>query len=178
MRWEQKAPTLGLHPELAPLPAGRPEAPLALTHKDMCLVFCAFASWAVKTSDLQAPDAWKTGVWCVGLGKEGVCREEGRDAITKMCWWKNAAVFLLFQRCFLTSPIGMFVPTPCLGSFPMHRVCCLARSCVPQFYPRTAFAELVGTKVALRRHQDGIEVAPGCWEICSPRRSPGSRHPG
>lgn len=71
MRWEQKAPTLGLHPELAPLPAGRPEAPLALTHKDMCLVFCAFASWAVKTSDLQAPDAWKTGVWCVGLGKEG-----------------------------------------------------------------------------------------------------------
>ncbi|NWR72668.1 PERM1 protein, partial [Centropus unirufus] len=39
---------------------GRPEAPLTLTHKDMCLVFCAFASWAVKTSDLQAPDAWKT----------------------------------------------------------------------------------------------------------------------
>ncbi|NXK17980.1 PERM1 protein, partial [Arenaria interpres] len=39
---------------------GNPEAPLALTHKDMCLVFCAFASWAVKTSDLQAPDAWKT----------------------------------------------------------------------------------------------------------------------
>ncbi|XP_010008329.1 PREDICTED: PGC-1 and ERR-induced regulator in muscle protein 1-like [Nestor notabilis] len=39
---------------------GSPEVPLALTHKDMCLVFCAFASWAVKTSDLQAPDAWKT----------------------------------------------------------------------------------------------------------------------
>ncbi|NXN12935.1 PERM1 protein, partial [Indicator maculatus] len=39
---------------------GGPEIPLALTHKDMCLVFCAFASWAVKTSDLQAPDAWKT----------------------------------------------------------------------------------------------------------------------
>ncbi|XP_071622841.1 PGC-1 and ERR-induced regulator in muscle protein 1 [Heliangelus exortis] len=39
---------------------GSPEAPLVLTHKDMCLVFCAFASWAVKTSDLQAPDAWKT----------------------------------------------------------------------------------------------------------------------
>ncbi|NWW45972.1 PERM1 protein, partial [Pedionomus torquatus] len=39
---------------------GGPEVPLALTHKDMCLVFCAFASWAVKTSDLQAPDAWKT----------------------------------------------------------------------------------------------------------------------
>nr|XP_013815080.1 PREDICTED: PGC-1 and ERR-induced regulator in muscle protein 1 [Apteryx mantelli mantelli] len=42
---------------------GRPEAPLALTHKDMCLVFCAFASWAVKTSDLQAPDAWKTSMY-------------------------------------------------------------------------------------------------------------------
>ncbi|NXO05029.1 PERM1 protein, partial [Rhinopomastus cyanomelas] len=39
---------------------GDPESPLALTQKDMCLVFCAFASWAVKTSDLQAPDAWKT----------------------------------------------------------------------------------------------------------------------
>uniref|UniRef100_A0A8D0BSP4 Uncharacterized protein n=1 Tax=Salvator merianae TaxID=96440 RepID=A0A8D0BSP4_SALMN len=25
----------------------------------MCLGFLAFASWAVKTSDLQAPDAWK-----------------------------------------------------------------------------------------------------------------------
>ncbi|XP_074414609.1 PGC-1 and ERR-induced regulator in muscle protein 1 isoform X6 [Zonotrichia albicollis] len=36
------------------------EQPRVLSHKDMCLVFCAFASWAVKTSDLQAPDAWKT----------------------------------------------------------------------------------------------------------------------
>ncbi|NWY99485.1 PERM1 protein, partial [Loxia curvirostra] len=36
------------------------EEPRVLSHKDMCLVFCAFASWAVKTSDLQAPDAWKT----------------------------------------------------------------------------------------------------------------------
>uniref|UniRef100_A0A8C2YB38 Secreted protein n=1 Tax=Coturnix japonica TaxID=93934 RepID=A0A8C2YB38_COTJA len=84
----------------------------------MCLVFCAFASWAVKTSDLQAPDAWKTGVCGV--------------------------------------------------------ICCIERSSVPQFYPRTAFAELVGTKVALRQHQDGIKVAPGCWEQCSQRRSPGS----
>ncbi|KAJ7420653.1 PPARGC1 and ESRR induced regulator, muscle 1 [Pitangus sulphuratus] len=39
---------------------GTAEDPRVLTHKDMCLVFCAFASWAVKTSDLQAPDAWKT----------------------------------------------------------------------------------------------------------------------
>ncbi|NWI49007.1 PERM1 protein, partial [Calyptomena viridis] len=39
---------------------GTADDPRVLTHKDMCLVFCAFASWAVKTSDLQAPDAWKT----------------------------------------------------------------------------------------------------------------------
>ncbi|XP_054856968.1 PGC-1 and ERR-induced regulator in muscle protein 1 [Eublepharis macularius] len=38
-----------------------PERPLqlALTHRDMCLGFVAFASWAVKSSNLQAPDAWK-----------------------------------------------------------------------------------------------------------------------
>ncbi|XP_048374427.1 PGC-1 and ERR-induced regulator in muscle protein 1 [Sphaerodactylus townsendi] len=38
-----------------------PERPLqpAVTHRDMCLGFVAFASWAVKTSNLQAPDAWK-----------------------------------------------------------------------------------------------------------------------
>ncbi|XP_010179262.1 PREDICTED: PGC-1 and ERR-induced regulator in muscle protein 1-like [Mesitornis unicolor] len=47
-------------PEMALALTGQPETPLALTHKDMCLVFCAFASWAVKTSDLHAPDAWKT----------------------------------------------------------------------------------------------------------------------
>ncbi|XP_054147841.1 PGC-1 and ERR-induced regulator in muscle protein 1 [Melozone crissalis] len=41
-------------------PLQGPEEPRVLSHKDMCLVFCAFASWAVKTSDLQAPDAWKT----------------------------------------------------------------------------------------------------------------------
>uniref|UniRef100_A0A8D2ALR4 PPARGC1 and ESRR induced regulator, muscle 1 n=1 Tax=Sciurus vulgaris TaxID=55149 RepID=A0A8D2ALR4_SCIVU len=26
----------------------------------MCLVFVAFATWAVRTSDLHTPDAWKT----------------------------------------------------------------------------------------------------------------------
>uniref|UniRef100_A0A2K6GP60 PPARGC1 and ESRR induced regulator, muscle 1 n=2 Tax=Propithecus coquereli TaxID=379532 RepID=A0A2K6GP60_PROCO len=26
----------------------------------MCLVFVAFATWAVRTSDLHSPDAWKT----------------------------------------------------------------------------------------------------------------------
>nr|XP_010305767.1 PREDICTED: PGC-1 and ERR-induced regulator in muscle protein 1-like [Balearica regulorum gibbericeps] len=68
---EEKLPLVPLAPlgrgqaqpeglDMALVLTGRPEAPLALTHKDMCLVFCAFASWAVKTSDLQAPDAWKT----------------------------------------------------------------------------------------------------------------------
>ncbi|XP_027513731.1 PGC-1 and ERR-induced regulator in muscle protein 1 [Corapipo altera] len=46
--------------EMALVLRGTAEDPRVLTHKDMCLVFCAFASWAVKTSDLQAPDAWKT----------------------------------------------------------------------------------------------------------------------
>ncbi|XP_064253102.1 PGC-1 and ERR-induced regulator in muscle protein 1 [Passer domesticus] len=47
-------------PEDALALRGAAEEPRVLSHKDMCLVFCAFASWAVKTSDLQAPDAWKT----------------------------------------------------------------------------------------------------------------------
>ncbi|NXA80940.1 PERM1 protein, partial [Thryothorus ludovicianus] len=52
--WPQDAdPALALRGAAA-------EDPRVLSHKDMCLVFCAFASWAVKTSDLQAPDAWKT----------------------------------------------------------------------------------------------------------------------
>uniref|UniRef100_A0A8V5H8R8 Uncharacterized protein n=1 Tax=Melopsittacus undulatus TaxID=13146 RepID=A0A8V5H8R8_MELUD len=40
---------------------------------DMCLVFCAFASWAVKTSDLQAPDAWKTMTADLNLALGQVC---------------------------------------------------------------------------------------------------------
>uniref|UniRef100_A0A8C0ANH7 Uncharacterized protein n=1 Tax=Buteo japonicus TaxID=224669 RepID=A0A8C0ANH7_9AVES len=40
----------------------------------MCLVFCAFASWAVKTSDLQAPDAWKTSTYGAQPGGRGVGR--------------------------------------------------------------------------------------------------------
>ncbi|NXP78974.1 PERM1 protein, partial [Ramphastos sulfuratus] len=57
---------------------GGPERPLALTHKDMCLVFCAFASWAVKTSDLQAPDAWKTSMYGALSGGRRVGR---------VSWW-------------------------------------------------------------------------------------------
>lgn len=38
-----------------------PLTPFTVSQKDMCLVFVAFASWAVRTSDLHTPDAWKTG---------------------------------------------------------------------------------------------------------------------
>ncbi|XP_004863956.1 PGC-1 and ERR-induced regulator in muscle protein 1 [Heterocephalus glaber] len=38
----------------------RPRASLTFSQNDMCLVFVALATWAVRTSDLQTPDAWKT----------------------------------------------------------------------------------------------------------------------
>ncbi|KAM5248762.1 PGC-1 and ERR-induced regulator in muscle protein 1 [Ctenodactylus gundi] len=37
-----------------------PLTSLTLSQNDMCLVFVALATWAVRTSDLQTPDAWKT----------------------------------------------------------------------------------------------------------------------
>lgn len=43
--------------------AGELRSPLTsftFSQNDMCLVFVAFATWAVRTSDLHAPDAWKT----------------------------------------------------------------------------------------------------------------------
>ncbi|KAM8787511.1 PGC-1 and ERR-induced regulator in muscle protein 1 isoform 2-T4 [Rhynchonycteris naso] len=43
--------------------AGEPRGPLSsftFNQNDMCLVFVAFATWAVRTSDLHTPDAWKT----------------------------------------------------------------------------------------------------------------------
>ncbi|XP_057605361.1 PGC-1 and ERR-induced regulator in muscle protein 1 [Hippopotamus amphibius kiboko] len=48
---------------LAVRQAGEPRGPLTsftFSQNDMCLVFVAFATWAVRTSDLHAPDAWKT----------------------------------------------------------------------------------------------------------------------
>lgn len=53
-----------------------PQGPLTsftFSQKDMCMVFVAFATWAVRTSDLHAPDAWKTGLW--GRGGVGYCPE-------------------------------------------------------------------------------------------------------
>uniref|UniRef100_H2RGX9 PPARGC1 and ESRR induced regulator, muscle 1 n=1 Tax=Pan troglodytes TaxID=9598 RepID=H2RGX9_PANTR len=37
-----------------------PVPSFAFSQNDMCLVFVAFATWAVRTSDLHTPDAWKT----------------------------------------------------------------------------------------------------------------------
>ncbi|XP_070259921.1 PGC-1 and ERR-induced regulator in muscle protein 1 isoform X2 [Myotis yumanensis] len=76
----REAPTpgpQGVQPDPAPEPspvateqldlvlrqAGEPWGPLTsftFSQKDMCLVFVAFATWAVRTSDLHTPDAWKT----------------------------------------------------------------------------------------------------------------------
>nr|XP_023407620.1 PGC-1 and ERR-induced regulator in muscle protein 1 [Loxodonta africana] len=46
-----------------PLFLGEPWSSLpvfSFSQSDMCLVFVAFATWAVRTSDLHTPDAWKT----------------------------------------------------------------------------------------------------------------------
>ncbi|KAL1777275.1 PGC-1 and ERR-induced regulator in muscle protein 1 [Sigmodon hispidus] len=51
------------HTSLTIREAGELWSPLTsftFSQNDMCLVFVAFASWAVRTSDLHAPDAWKT----------------------------------------------------------------------------------------------------------------------
>ncbi|XP_007506400.2 PGC-1 and ERR-induced regulator in muscle protein 1 isoform X1 [Monodelphis domestica] len=55
----QKAEELGLTVSVQ----GEQRAPLipfTFNQNDMCLGFVAFATWAVRTSDLHAPDAWKT----------------------------------------------------------------------------------------------------------------------
>uniref|UniRef100_A0ABI8AIB2 PGC-1 and ERR-induced regulator in muscle protein 1 n=1 Tax=Felis catus TaxID=9685 RepID=A0ABI8AIB2_FELCA len=54
---------------LAVRQAGEPREPLTsftFSQNDMCLVFVAFATWAVRTSDLHTPDAWKTGLGALG----------------------------------------------------------------------------------------------------------------
>lgn len=56
-------------------PSGTPGSPhlVHLQPERHVLVFVAFATWAVRTSDLHAPDAWKTGLW--GRGGVGWCSE-------------------------------------------------------------------------------------------------------
>ncbi|XP_048205971.1 PGC-1 and ERR-induced regulator in muscle protein 1 [Perognathus longimembris pacificus] len=64
---------LGLYPEPGPATAEQfslavrqadelrdPFTSFTFSQNDMCLVFVAFATWAVRTSDLHTPDAWKT----------------------------------------------------------------------------------------------------------------------
>uniref|UniRef100_A0A7M4E3E8 PPARGC1 and ESRR induced regulator, muscle 1 n=2 Tax=Crocodylus porosus TaxID=8502 RepID=A0A7M4E3E8_CROPO len=48
----------------------------------MCLVFVAFASWALKTSNLQAPDAWKT-VFLASFGTLSAIRYFRRQGVEK-----------------------------------------------------------------------------------------------
>uniref|UniRef100_A0A8C3VMN9 PPARGC1 and ESRR induced regulator, muscle 1 n=1 Tax=Catagonus wagneri TaxID=51154 RepID=A0A8C3VMN9_9CETA len=45
----------------------------------MCLVFVALATWAVRTSDLHAPDAWKT-VLLANIGTISAIRYFRRQA--------------------------------------------------------------------------------------------------
>uniref|UniRef100_A0A671ELM1 PPARGC1 and ESRR induced regulator, muscle 1 n=1 Tax=Rhinolophus ferrumequinum TaxID=59479 RepID=A0A671ELM1_RHIFE len=62
--------------------AGEPRGPLTaftFSQNDMCLVFVAFATWAVRTSDLHTPDAWKTGLGALG-DREWCPEVEWRDS--------------------------------------------------------------------------------------------------
>lgn len=59
----EPSPTAAEQLDLVLRQAGEPLGPLTsftFSQKDMCLVFVAFATWAVRSSDLHAPDAWKT----------------------------------------------------------------------------------------------------------------------
>ncbi|KAM9034698.1 PGC-1 and ERR-induced regulator in muscle protein 1 [Sarcophilus harrisii] len=74
----QKAEELGLSVSLE----GEQRAPLipiTFNQNDMCLGFVAFATWAVRTSDLHAPDAWKT-VLLANIGALSAIRYFRRQA--------------------------------------------------------------------------------------------------
>ncbi|XP_066493784.1 PGC-1 and ERR-induced regulator in muscle protein 1 [Tiliqua scincoides] len=60
-----------------------PERPLqpVFSQRDMCLGFVAFASWAVKTSNLQSPDAWKI-VFLANFGTLSAIRYFRRQVVT------------------------------------------------------------------------------------------------
>ncbi|XP_020637927.3 PGC-1 and ERR-induced regulator in muscle protein 1 [Pogona vitticeps] len=75
-----------LRPQDGGMTVMQPERPLSiqpvLTPRDMCLGFVAFAAWAVKTSDLQAPDAWKI-VLLANFGSLSAIRYFRRQVITE-----------------------------------------------------------------------------------------------
>ncbi|XP_072464525.1 PGC-1 and ERR-induced regulator in muscle protein 1 [Notamacropus eugenii] len=56
-----------------------PLIPITFNQNDMCLGFVAFATWAVRTSDLHAPDAWKT-VLLANIGAISAIRYFRRQA--------------------------------------------------------------------------------------------------
>ncbi|KAM6174163.1 PGC-1 and ERR-induced regulator in muscle protein 1 [Erethizon dorsatum] len=59
----EPSPAIAEQLSLAARWAGELRHPLTsftFSQNDMCLVFVALATWAVRTSDLQTPDAWKT----------------------------------------------------------------------------------------------------------------------
>ncbi|XP_074074897.1 PGC-1 and ERR-induced regulator in muscle protein 1 isoform X2 [Macrotis lagotis] len=56
-----------------------PFIPITFNQNDMCLGFVAFATWAVRTSDLHAPDAWKT-VLLANIGAISAIRYFRRQA--------------------------------------------------------------------------------------------------
>ncbi|XP_051844833.1 PGC-1 and ERR-induced regulator in muscle protein 1 isoform X2 [Antechinus flavipes] len=56
-----------------------PLIPITFNQNDMCLGFVAFATWAVRTSDLHAPDAWKT-VLLANIGALSAIRYFRRQA--------------------------------------------------------------------------------------------------
>ncbi|XP_075413401.1 PGC-1 and ERR-induced regulator in muscle protein 1 [Tenrec ecaudatus] len=73
---------LSLALSLAGRRAGEPRGPspvFTFSQRDMCLVFVAFATWAVRTSDLHTPDAWKT-VLLANLGTISAIRYFRRQA--------------------------------------------------------------------------------------------------
>uniref|UniRef100_A0A8C5U715 Secreted protein n=1 Tax=Malurus cyaneus samueli TaxID=2593467 RepID=A0A8C5U715_9PASS len=73
----------------------------------MCLVFCAFASWAVKTCDLQAPDAWKTSTYWGRVGRAPRDTRQGgeREYRSLLLPVGKCSVFLLFQNPFHASSL-------------------------------------------------------------------------
>uniref|UniRef100_A0A8C3NEJ1 Uncharacterized protein n=1 Tax=Geospiza parvula TaxID=87175 RepID=A0A8C3NEJ1_GEOPR len=90
----------------------------------MCLVFCAFASWAVKTSDLQAPDAWKTSTCSARLERAGK-GSRGR-------WQGGKSGYLYLQLPLGKCSLFLVLQSRfCAFSFPSDPDCCSCLLCFP-----------------------------------------------
>ncbi|XP_004639725.1 PGC-1 and ERR-induced regulator in muscle protein 1 [Octodon degus] len=78
----EPGPAVAEELSLAVRQAGELRHPLTsftFSQNDMCLVFVALATWAVRTSDLQTPDAWKT-VLLANIGTISAIRYFRRQA--------------------------------------------------------------------------------------------------